>query len=440
MGIRYRCSATAPLWLCLLMVGVGLQLLHALDPPSVEESEGIELVGISRQSETSLEITFEETDQVFAAFKTESAVNLSRAASAWTEVEGIEYEPLGERRFRATIPVNLQETRYFRIVGLGSAFDLDRDGLSNEDETNIHGTDPNDPDSDNDGFSDYIEVAQETNPNNGDQSPDYSVLPAVRFSLLKEVIEEGNYVHRIRLESDEAVFGSVNYTISALSTSDSESGGDLLLLSNEIDFSGGVSGAIDISLSDDAEIEDIEALIIDLGEAVDGNYRVGGVNQHILVIKDNDAFWTAQIIDGQSESSFRMLLTEEGSQTTGKIVSSIDNGSGVIPEGEWNLTVTRTDTTFVAVSEPIIIGDAFLLDTPMQRRFTVTVAPPEDTGPDAQYAYFLRSDRMVGTLLDEISSADADESFLDQESLSLIVMVRDTPSFVNTDPPEQTAP
>ena len=42
--------------------------------------------------------------------------------------------------------------------------DLDGDGLTNDDETNIHGTDPNNPDTDGDGLSDGAEVANGTDP------------------------------------------------------------------------------------------------------------------------------------------------------------------------------------------------------------------------------------------------------------------------------------
>ena len=45
------------------------------------------------------------------------------------------------------------------------AADTDSDGLSDDDETNIHGTDPNDPDSDNDGINDGDEISHDLNPN-----------------------------------------------------------------------------------------------------------------------------------------------------------------------------------------------------------------------------------------------------------------------------------
>lgn len=47
--------------------------------------------------------------------------------------------------------------------------DSDADGLSDGDEVNTYGTDPNDTDSDNDGLSDFEEViTYQTNPNDID--------------------------------------------------------------------------------------------------------------------------------------------------------------------------------------------------------------------------------------------------------------------------------
>jgi len=52
-------------------------------------------------------------------------------------------------------------------------FDIDGDGLTDGDETNIYGTDPNDPDSDDDGLNDGAEVnVHSTNPNDPDTDND----------------------------------------------------------------------------------------------------------------------------------------------------------------------------------------------------------------------------------------------------------------------------
>ena len=49
--------------------------------------------------------------------------------------------------------------------------DLDADGLSNYQELAVHGTDPNDADSDDDGFNDGQEVAEESDPNDAGSVP-----------------------------------------------------------------------------------------------------------------------------------------------------------------------------------------------------------------------------------------------------------------------------
>lgn len=66
-------------------------------------------------------------------------------------------------------------TFVIRLTKMGN--DSDQDGLTNDDEVNVHGTDPGNPDSDNDGLTDGDEVnVHGTNPlagdSDGDQMPD----------------------------------------------------------------------------------------------------------------------------------------------------------------------------------------------------------------------------------------------------------------------------
>ncbi len=49
--------------------------------------------------------------------------------------------------------------------------DFDSDGLSNHDELVVHNTDPNKADSDDDGFTDGLEVSEDSNPNESDDFP-----------------------------------------------------------------------------------------------------------------------------------------------------------------------------------------------------------------------------------------------------------------------------
>lgn len=73
------------------------------------------------------------------------------------------------------------------------AVDTDRDRLSDPDET-IHGTNPNDPDSDDDGFLDGEEVENQTDPMNQADYPDLSkgvggTLHIPAFSMLNNAVE-----------------------------------------------------------------------------------------------------------------------------------------------------------------------------------------------------------------------------------------------------------
>ena len=53
--------------------------------------------------------------------------------------------------------------------------DPDEDGLSNYQELIIHETDPNDADTDGDGFNDGVEIAESSNPNESDNFPTRTV-------------------------------------------------------------------------------------------------------------------------------------------------------------------------------------------------------------------------------------------------------------------------
>lgn len=400
--------------------------------------DDLRVTEITSLSDTLLEITFEETGDGFAEFKFETSVDLSGSASVWSLLDSVILEPAGEHRYRATILVVQGENRFFRITGEGSSNDTDGDGVSNLEEE-INGTNPLLADSDEDGFSDSVEIAAGTDPNKKDEKPDYSFLPAVRFTLRNATIEEDNYTHSIHLESDKPVFGKIGYTISVLSNATTEGvGHDVTLISNTVDFAGGTTAAIQISIRDDGEVEDMETLVFDLAGATDGNYRVGAVDQHLLLIKDNDAFWTGTIIGNGSETSFRMLMIEEGNLSTGKLVSTIENGSGVIPEGEYNLTINKTSTSFEAWTEPISMNSSLLFEAELKRMLFISVAPP-DNPEDPFAAYFFRPDRMVGTILDELTTVDENLSYLNQESLNPVILIRDVPQYSNLEIPSEEA-
>ena len=430
MLTRTRRTLFAPALISLLL---GAVLVSAQE---TEVGDDLRVTQVTSISDTMLEITFEETGDGFAEFKFETSVSLSNSANAWTELNSVTLEPAGENSYRATLPTIQGINQFFRITGQGSSNDLDGDGVSNLEEE-VNGTDPNDPDSDDDGFSDGVEIAEGTNPNDGQDSPDYSLLPEVRFSLQKEVIEEDNFVHSILLEADKAVFGDVGYTISILSNVATEGGqNDVTLVTNSVNFNGQTTASIQLSIVDDAEVEDIETLVIDLAKAENGNYRPGAVDQHLLLIVDNDAYWTGQILEEGAQTSFRMLIKEEGNTVSGTIISDLDSGSGIIPEGEWNLVVQKTADQFIATSEGIPMNSDLLFDVDLHRTLTIEVVPPENPD-DPNAAYVFETGQLVGELTDKLEATDDSLNFLNQETSKFVILIRDVPQFLTLDIPTQ---
>lgn len=60
----------------------------------------------------------------------------------------------------------------FELIGGVEALDSDGDGLADERELAVHGTNPNDPDTDGDGLNDGLEVRTETDPRSSDTDGD----------------------------------------------------------------------------------------------------------------------------------------------------------------------------------------------------------------------------------------------------------------------------
>jgi hypothetical protein len=66
------------------------------------------------------------------------------------------------------------------------AADIDTDGdhLSDDDEVSVHGTDPMNPDTDEDGVNDGMEVAFGTNPNDPENFPSVPLLTHMGVVLI----------------------------------------------------------------------------------------------------------------------------------------------------------------------------------------------------------------------------------------------------------------
>ncbi|MDX2505040.1 MAG: matrixin family metalloprotease, partial [Gammaproteobacteria bacterium] len=91
------------------------------------------------------------------------------------------------------------------------ALDSDGDGLSNYDEINIYLTNPNMPDSDNDGIDDGAEVSNGSDPNNPNSWPNYADGDLAPFDGPDGLINAADLMIVIQLVLDQRVAGPLQY-------------------------------------------------------------------------------------------------------------------------------------------------------------------------------------------------------------------------------------
>jgi hypothetical protein len=134
-------------------------------------------------------LRFQTAYTLGAAGGDDAVVQVSTNGTNWTTIDTLDGNSLWSTHFvdlsaYSNVPgLHLR----FRLQGSGGAaddrwviddvlvvglLDTDGDGLSDDDENNIYGTDPYDSDSDNDGLSDYEEVGIGTDPNDPDTDGD----------------------------------------------------------------------------------------------------------------------------------------------------------------------------------------------------------------------------------------------------------------------------
>ncbi|MGY8687591.1 MAG: thrombospondin type 3 repeat-containing protein, partial [Verrucomicrobiales bacterium] len=218
-----------------------------------------------------------------------------------------DYDPGGPRKF-------------YRILGYSSipGIDSDADGLSDALEATL-GTLIDESDTDGDGSSDLEEFAYGTDPRNPNEFPNQSPLPAIAFTESQSRINEsaGTYTITVGVENPFSGDLTVRYSIDPLSSA--KAPGDISSPASEspatetVQLTGGTA-TIEITLEDDLLVKPQRLLILDLepDPSSTKTYRLGGRTTHIVILEDNDCYWSGLLKDDITERNFRLRMLRQG--------------------------------------------------------------------------------------------------------------------------------
>jgi len=273
-----------------------------------------------------------------------------------------------------------------RVVYYRVGVDTDRDGLSDGLEVSTLGTNPNLADSDGDGYSDIIELANGTLPTNSTNRPLRGVQPSVQFTAPTSQTLEGVGTILIPVEFNTLYSGLLYYSVSVMSTA--TNGLDFSAAQSGVVAVNGTSAAIPVTIRDDLEVENIEAIVLELKDDAAGTYHTGAFDTHSVLLMDNDANWSGLFQSGGGETSFRLCVLRSNAYVAALLVpgpkSTTNHLGGQLiplpPPGQtgWPVTnLTLTSTRFTGDSVPLPAGTSRLLGlVPLVRQFFFSAVPP----------------------------------------------------------------
>lgn len=252
---------------------------------------------------------------------------------------------------------------FFRAIAgnLGTATDLDGDGLPNAFETDL-GTNPNLSDTDGDGFSDALEFSAGTDPLSDAEFPDLLNLPTVAFEVGLSPATEGDGTHLLEIRSEPPYSGPIFFSVNDRSTA-VESQDFTLPSSNSVSMTNGVA-QLPITLIDDMQISPERLILIDLDKNPPGGfYRAAGAVLHVVCLSDNDSYWNGVAVDNTTQRNFRMRLLRDANSTEWSFVSGNEDGlptetaDGADLMGSSQTTGLIPDVDFVTDSDGEIVLD-----------------------------------------------------------------------------------
>ena len=366
---------------------------------------------ITAISSTDTEVTLTvQDDGTFEQFNIEASLDLE--AGTWGPISSITSVPLGQNRYRLTVAKSAADREFYRVIGrfLGTALDLDGDGLDNDRETNELGTDPNKFDTDGDGFSDATEIALGTDPLDIDDFPELASLPSVDFAEPISLVEEGTLTHTVTLNASPSHTGQVYLAVNPRSSA--VQGIDYTSVPTSV-FMSGSTATFDIEIIDDLQIRPSRQLIIDLNTDPPGEaYRAGGSVTHTINIADNDAYWFGTLRDDLTERTFRLCIVKDATTTQANFVSGQSDG---LPEADSGASSLSTGVipveNLVGDPQEIWPADSIVFDLdPANFSVSIDDLPSLNNG--------LLTDRLVRSLT--LSSTPATEAGHSVRNLSIL--------------------
>jgi hypothetical protein len=395
-------------------------LFSILAASAASRAADLRITTFELSPEGSARLTFEDSATGILNYVPASRSNLqSPSQLVLTRISEIE-----QGRFQALIPQSASNG-FFQIVGF-SGPDADADGVSDALE-NILSTSTSTFDSDDDGFGDAYEIQAGSDPVRADSVPQDV---KVNFASAQSSVSEGDGVHQVHLSLSRSYTGTIRYRVADLSTASAST--DVAL--SGVAEASGTTAVIQIPILDDLVIEQVKTLVLDI-EADPENYLPGGASRHIILLYDNDSYWSGVLRNDDSEQSFRMRLLRHGSQVQGALVSSLDTNSadgiqgvGTIPPGTWPLSSAQlTSTHFQAISSPIPVGTSTLFGGSTLNRILNLVAEPDQTGSNPGTNYWMKPNLIMGTYTDTLTPSSPALGYLQRQTSGVFVLMEDLP-------------
>lgn len=292
---------------------------------------------------------------------------------------------------KAMISVQAPQAAGFYRIGV----DSDHDGLSDRLEIEVYSTDPSLPDSDGDGYSDIIELSNGTLPGDALSRPMRGLQPGIQFTASTSRVIEGAGPILVPVEASSLYSGTLSYSVSVMSTA--ENGSDFIATQSGSVAVNGTTAGIPVEILDDFEVEDIEAIVLELHDDDAGTYHAGTFASHTVLLMDNDADWSGLLESDVGQAGFRLRIRRADAVVTAHLVPSPRSdathpGGQLIPQpppGQdgWEVTnLTFTATAFSGESEPMPAGTSRLLGpAPLARTLSFSALPPPPGSTDIFY-------------------------------------------------------